>query len=476
MAPQSSNAPHQAMAAGEAQFTWRGFWIAFLISLGQLAAGYPSALIGTTLGEPSFLIYMGLYTKGATGSFTPTTKITQLIGAMNGVYQAGAVIGVLGAPYIMDRWGRRAGFVYASTFSILGGAIVTGSNGVAMFITARFFVGLGAWAFVAITPTYTAEVAPPRLRGFFVGLNGVCVTLGYGLGKPLQTFHPQTLASQELTEAPAAYMGMAFYYAPYGEVQWRVPLGLALVFPLAMLVITWFLPESPRWLLLRGRGDEARAVIMDLHSVKGDPDCAFARAEFYQISQQVEIDRTMNPSWLEIFRRPSYRKRAILAMGFAFLGQSTAELVINNYGPLLYSELGYGTEDQLRFQCGWITTIIITNILSALIMDKIGRKPLMLTAIFGCCACLILETVVVAVFTETGTNKVGLAFGVVALYLLIAFNGIGVDSCGYVWYTEIFPNHIRAKGLSVCVATLALTNLLYLQVSATAFQHIGKYN
>lgn len=216
------------MAASEAQFTWRGFWIAFLISLGQLAAGYPSALIGTTLGEPSFLVYMGLYTKGATGSFTPTTKITQLIGAMNGVYQAGAVIGVLGAPYIMDRWGRRAGFVYASTFSILGGAIVTGSNGVAMFITARFFVGLGAWAFVAITPTYTAEVAPPRLRGFFVGLNGVCVTLGYGLGKPLQTSHCQTLASHELTEAPAAYMGMAFYYAPYGEVQWRVPLGLAL--------------------------------------------------------------------------------------------------------------------------------------------------------------------------------------------------------------------------------------------------------
>src|SRR4051812_36208699 len=109
-------------------------------------------------------------------------------------------------------------------------------------------------------------------------------------------------------------------------------------------------------------------------------------------------------------------------------------------------------------------------------MDKVGRKPLMLIAIFGCCACLIIETVVVAVFTETGTNKVGLAFGVVALYLLIAFNGIGVDSAAYVWYTEIFPNHIRAKGLSLCVATLALTNLVYLQVSPTAFESIGKYN
>ena len=64
-----------------------------------------------------------------------------------------------------------------------------------------------------------------------------------------------------------------------------------------MLIITWFLPESPRWLLLRGRVEEARAVIMDLHSMKGDPDWNFARAEFYQMSQQVEIDRALNPSW-----------------------------------------------------------------------------------------------------------------------------------------------------------------------------------
>ena len=152
MALQSSHSTHNATAAGAAQFTWRGFAVCFMIALGMLAAGYPSALIGTTLGEPSFLIYMGLYTKGATGSFTPTTESTQLIGAMNGVFQAGAVFGSLGAPWIIDRWGRRAGFVYASSFSILGGAILTSSNGVAMFIVARFLVGLGAWTFVAVTP------------------------------------------------------------------------------------------------------------------------------------------------------------------------------------------------------------------------------------------------------------------------------------------------------------------------------------
>jgi hypothetical protein len=71
-----------------------------------------------------------------------------------------------------------------------------------------------------------------------------------------------------------------------------------------------------------------------------------------------------------MFRRPSYRKRSFLAIGFAFLGQSTAVLVINNYGPLQYAALGFGTEDQLRLQCGWITTSIFTNAIGALIMNK----------------------------------------------------------------------------------------------------------
>ena len=92
-----------------------------------------------------------------------------------------------------------------------------------------------------------------------------------------------------------------------------------------------------------------------------------------------------------MFRRPSYRKRSLLAMGFAFIGQSTAVLVINNYGPTLYKALGYGTKDQLALQCGWITVGIIFNFVGAALMDRIGRRPLMLFGISGCCVALILE-------------------------------------------------------------------------------------
>jgi MFS family permease len=191
-------------------------------------------------------------------------------------------------------------------------------------------------------PVYSAELAPPKLRGFFVGMNGMGITFGYAM---------------------ASYMGLAFYYAKAPAAQWRGPLGLALIFPVIMLFVLFVVPESPRWLLMVGRVDEARDVVMKLHHVKGDPDQEYARGEFYQMQKQTEFDQTLNPTWKQMFLRPSYRKRSIMACGFAFIGQSTAVLVINNYGPTVYKALGYGTLDQLILQCGWITMAIPSNLL-----------------------------------------------------------------------------------------------------------------
>lgn len=100
---------------------------------------------------------------------------------------------------------------------------------------------------------------------------------------------------------------------------------------------------------------------MDLHRIPNDPDQEYARAEFYQMQKQAQHDRMLEPSWKEMFTKASYRKRVILACAFAFIGQSTAVLVINNYGPTLYKALGYGTKDQLILQAGWVTVGIPFN-------------------------------------------------------------------------------------------------------------------
>ncbi|ORY17254.1 general substrate transporter [Clohesyomyces aquaticus] len=315
-----------------------------------------------------------------------------------------------------------------------------------MFIVARFIAGWGSWGFLAVSKP------PPGIRGFFVGMNGVNIALGYAL---------------------ASYMGMAFFFAENDTAKWRGPLGLALLWPFMMIAVVFYVPESPRYLLMKGKIEEAREIVYRLHKVKGDPDQEFARSEFYQMQKQTELDRTLEPGWWAMFTKKGYRRRTALAMGFAFIGQSTGVLVINNYGPTLYKTLGYDTKQQLEFQCGWITVGVVFNAVGAMVMDKVGRKPLMLFGVAGCGVCLIIEAALVASFAEAGTNKPGLAAGVAMFYLFLAVYSMGVDVAGVVFYSELFPNHIRAKGVCLSMATVALTDLVYLQATTTAFANIG---
>lgn len=110
-----------------------------------------------------------------------------------------------------------------------------------------------------------------------VGMNGVNIALGYGI---------------------ASYLGLAFFYTDNAAAQWRAPLGIALVFPLLMIIVIIVAPESPRYLLMKGRVDEAREIVFKLHAMPNDPEQEFARGEFYQMSKQAELDRKMEPGWV----------------------------------------------------------------------------------------------------------------------------------------------------------------------------------
>lgn len=133
------------MAEKKWHFSYYNLWICFLVSLGQIAFGYPASIIGVTLAQPPFLVYMGLV-DAETGEYTPGAD--SRIGAMSGVFQAGATINVFLASYVCDRWGRRFGLIYCAVLSLVGGAILTGSVNVAMFIVGRFFAGAGSWGFL----------------------------------------------------------------------------------------------------------------------------------------------------------------------------------------------------------------------------------------------------------------------------------------------------------------------------------------
>ena len=114
----------------------------------------------------------------------------------------------------------------------------------------------------------------------------------------------------------SGWVGYGFYFwAEGGNSVWRVPLALQGVWPLTLLCGLHWVPESPRWLVMNDRVPEARAILEKLHSHAKTLDNEYALAELYQIQKQVVIDRTLPSSWVHMFKKSSYRKRAFLAMG-----------------------------------------------------------------------------------------------------------------------------------------------------------------
>lgn len=234
---------------------------------------YPASVISVTLGQPSFLAYMGLLDPTTS---TVTGNLLNVAGATSGVFQAGAAIGVIVTAIELDRLGRKNSVYINSIIGLFGGALIVGAQNISMFLAGRFFAGWSSFSFLVLTPVYTTELSPPKYRGFFVGLNAVFIGTGYSL---------------------AAWIGVGFSFSSDPVTQWRGPLGLYLVWPTLLIIIAFFSPESPRWLMLQDRVEEAKQVIFRLHSSTKRDDL-FAAQEFDEIQRQTAIDKKLESSWV----------------------------------------------------------------------------------------------------------------------------------------------------------------------------------
>jgi MFS family permease len=148
------------------------------------------------------------------------------------------------------------------------------------------------------------------MRGFFTGMMGVSIAIGYTM---------------------ASCMGLAFFYVTDLDAQWRTPYGLSLLPPALILVALQFAPESPRYLLLKGKVEKAWEIMSKLHSDAIDENQVYVKEEFFQMKTQLEFERTLDSSWRRLFTKPSYRKRAAMACLVIFLAQSTGVLVAAAY-------------------------------------------------------------------------------------------------------------------------------------------------
>ncbi|RKK76706.1 hypothetical protein BFJ68_g10315 [Fusarium oxysporum] len=418
--------------------------IIVFVTLGSFSYGYSASIIASTLGQSHFISYFHL-----DPAHDPNANA--LLGATNGLFQTGGLFGALLIGYCADHFSRRVAIIISSAIICIGGALQAASQNITMFLIMRFFTGIGVGLIVGAVPLYQSEISPPHSRGFLVGLHGVLIGTGYSI---------------------AGWVGYACYPLN-GNLQWRIPLALQAVTPALLLIGTFLLPESPRWLLQNDYPDEALVVLKRLHANVHDSEFEFARKEFHDMQQQLNLEKAVGKdSYLDLLTERSMLKRVAAGFLTMFGAQCTGTLVINNYGTVLYSNVGYEGRIAIAFTAGWVTVSIAGNAITAMFVDRLGRVRFMIIGFSGIVCVLIGEIICLALLEKR--QSYGLSIAAIAfLYGHIAFFSSCIDATTYIYASEIFPTHHRARGLSLSLSGLFLASLCFTQAATSALAAIS---
>ncbi|KAH7145391.1 general substrate transporter [Dactylonectria estremocensis] len=424
------------------------FLAIFFVALGSFTYGFNSAISGSVLGLASFLNYFNLSTTGPN-----STQGNHLIGANNGLFAGGGIIGCLLVPWLLDAAGRRAAIQITSLICVLSAALQAGSVHIGMLLVGRFLNGIGVGMMDVAVPIYQSEISPAKVRGRMVGSHGFLVVVGYAL---------------------AGWAGYGCFFITNPALQWRLCLAFQIVAPILLLVGSPWMPESPRWLCKVGNTTAARLVLEKLHPDSQGEGHSFADNELQEICAQLELEihEATSDGWRQVFSKKSYRKRILYGFFVQCIAQSTGVLVVNNYQILLYNGLGlHGSIALLLYAC-YNSLAAFMNFVNSLILDRWGRIRIMVIGLIGCSLSLCGFTAMVAEFVGTD-NKIGNGFGVFFLYLFVFFYGGSMDASSYVYCAEIFPTSIRAHGVGISVSGLFIMTLIYTQTASTAFESVG---
>lgn len=325
----------------------------------------------------------------------------------------GAAAGCLVAGSFSDKYGRRKGLLLAAAvfgLSSLAMALAPGRN---FFIAARCFAGLGVGMASMLSPMYIAEVSPAALRGRMVAINQLTVVTGILI---------TNLVNYSLRNQ--------------GAEAWRWMFGLGAV-PSALFYLgALWLPESPRWLIRAGDMQTAAQVLGRI----GGP--AFASESISGIQRSIGSDTRL--SYGAVFQK-AVLPAVLIGIGLAVFQQLCGINVVFNYTTLIFSSIGIPRDGQL-LQTVFIGGVnLVFTLLAMLLVDRIGRKPLMLIGAGGLC---ILYIVVVRLL---GTGSSAVSF-----FLLTAIGTYAVSLAPVTWVliSEIFPNKIRGAATAIAVLSL----------------------
>ncbi|WVW83553.1 hypothetical protein I302_105574 [Kwoniella bestiolae CBS 10118] len=420
------------------------------VSVGSFNYGLSFGVASAIIGLEGFLDYFSLHLAGENASYASSMQ-----GAFTGLFFAGGFFGSFFFAWLADKIGRKRALGIMSIVALIGSIISAVSVHIGMLIAGRIITGLASGGMNVIPPMFQSEVSVAEHRGQNVGLHGFMFVAGL---------------------ATANWAGLGAVFSSNMALQWRLLLALQAVPSILLLVLGVWLPETPRWLILNGRPDEALITLKKLHDDGSDAEHQRALDEQSEIVRQIELDSRHDTSWSALFARPSTRRRILLGIFVMFFQQSTGQNVLYGLQINSLNSLGLiGWKASLIISC-YVTWAAVLNFVGAALLDRVGRRTMMLIGLVGTTVADAIHTPL-AITYGGGTNKAGAGAAVAFLFLFITFFAPCIDVTSYVYGAEIFPTYMRARGLAVTIATYFAFGAVYIATSNVASTTIGaKYN
>ena len=346
---------------------------------------------------------------------------------------AGAALGAAVAGYFADRFGRKPVLIVdAIIFGVF--AVATGlAKGLVLFLVARFLVGLAVGVASMITPLYIAEVAPARIRGAFVTLNQLAIVTGI-------------------------LVAYCVDYVFSGTGNWRA-MFISAVFPSVVLLIALvFLPESPRWLAARGRLDEALGILSRVETAEE------AQRDLQELRDVTETD---NLSFRDLFA-PRFRRPLLIGVLLAIFQQITGVNTIIYYTPTILQMAGFESASSALLATVLVGAVnLVATIVSLLLLDRAGRRPLLLLGIAGMGLSLMHLGYL---FGASHVSRNAILFDVIAY---LASFGIGLGPIFWLLISEIYPTTVRGQAMSLATVVIWISDLLVTMTFLSLVEGLG---
>ena len=339
----------------------------------------------------------------------------------------GILIGMLVGGNIADRLGRKRTLILAAFLLIISAIGTTLPDTLAVWNIFRIVGGFGGGMAALVSPMYISEIAPAGRRGALVSINQLTIVVGAFVANVSTYFISKYLGSD-----PEC---------------WRWMFGSASVPILVFLVGLFFVPDTPRWLLLKGRVEEARNVLI---KVGGS---AHAEDQIREIEENLRQDVG---SYRELIR-PGIRIAMVVAIGLGLFQQLAGVSTLIYYAPTIFVKAGISSNvDAIGNTVILRVGDIMWTLFAIFVVDKLGRRPLLLVGTLG---------------IAVGQFLMGLCFlkQASALYILLVFflceaaYGFSLAPLAWLISTELFPNRLRAKGMSVAAFMMLGSGLVLAQ-------------